>query len=224
MKILVTLLLITCSLLANAQSTTTNQPLDILFIAASHDYGSKSAEDFSYPINKALAFKPDAVFGENLSPEDYDALDRHWNKENIDKRLAYLIQLGYKLPKNSRAFIAHQYKVLREYPYYHQERMKLAHALFLTHDFGNASYQFYLLDKMRPAFGKEEIAALITQGKIGDCGGKEYIYKNLHIAIGEVNKKSKAQIRVWTNGGDGISGTIDDVIYPYEENADVKDF
>ena len=81
----------------------------------------------------------------------------------------------------------------------------------------NYTYQLNL------SLTKEEIDALITQGKIGDCGGKEYIYKNLHIAIGEVNKKSKTQIRVWTNGDDGISGTFDDVIYPYEENADVTD-
>ncbi|MCX6216854.1 DUF5694 domain-containing protein [Spirosoma sp.] len=158
MKFSVTLLLIAMSILAKAQSKMV-QPLEILFIAASHDYGTKSIEDFSYPINKALAFKPDAVFGENLSPEDYDALDRHWNKEAIDKRLAYLTKVGYKLPKNPKAFIARQYKLLQTYPYYHQERMKLAHALFLTHDFGNASYQFYLLDKLRPAFGNEEIAA-----------------------------------------------------------------
>lgn len=158
MKYLSTLLLISVSFLANAQSTT-DQPLEILFIAASHDYGTKNTEDFSFPINKALAFKPDAVFGENLSPEDYDALDRHWNKEAIDKRLAYLAKIGYKLPKNPKAFIARQYKLLHEHPNYHQERMKLAHALFLTHDFGNASYQFYLLDKLRPAFGNEEIAA-----------------------------------------------------------------
>ncbi|GAB3018456.1 DUF5694 domain-containing protein [Spirosoma pulveris] len=158
MNYFVTLLLISISILAKAQSAT-NQPLEILFIAASHDYGTKSIEDFSYPINKALAFKPDAVFGENLSPEDYDALDRHWNKDAIDKRLAYLTKIGHKLPKNPKVFIARQYKLLHEHPNFHQERMKLAHALFLTHDFGNASYQFYLLDKLRPAFGNEEIAA-----------------------------------------------------------------
>ena len=159
MKLLISLLLLTVSFLTNAQSAKKDQPLEILFIAAAHDYGLKSAEDFAYPINKALAFKPDAVFGENLSPEDYDALDRHWNKESIDKRLAYLTAIGYALPKNPKAFIARQYKLLRQYPNYHQERMKLAHALFLTHDFGNASYQFYVLDTMRPAFGAEEVAA-----------------------------------------------------------------
>ncbi|QMW03382.1 DUF5694 domain-containing protein [Spirosoma foliorum] len=159
MKLLISFFLIIISFLASAQSNKNSQPLEILFIAAAHDYGAKPIEDFSYPINKALAFKPDAVFGENLSPEDYDALDRHWNKEAIDKRLAYLTKIGYPLPKHPQAFIARQYKLLRKYPYYHQERMKLAHALYLTHDFGNASYQFYLLDKLRPAFGAEEIAA-----------------------------------------------------------------
>lgn len=158
MKLLIFFFLLTTSFLASAQSNKNSQPLEILFIAAAHDYGPKPIEDFSYPINKALAFKPDAVFGESLSPEDYDALDRHWNKEAIDKRLAYLTKIGYPLPKNPQAFIARQYKLLHKHPNYHQERMKLAHALFLTHDFGNASYQFYLLDKLRPVFGAEEVA------------------------------------------------------------------
>jgi hypothetical protein len=66
---------------------------------------------------------------------------------------------------------------------------------------------------------KEEIADLIKTGKIGDCGGKDYIFETLHIAIGEVNKTSNAPIRVWIDGNDGISGTKDDVIFPWEENA-----
>lgn len=66
---------------------------------------------------------------------------------------------------------------------------------------------------------KEEINELIKNGKKGDCSGKEYILENLHIAIGEVNQTSKTAIRVWTNGDDGISGTNDDVIHPWEENA-----
>ncbi len=65
---------------------------------------------------------------------------------------------------------------------------------------------------------KEEIADLIKQGKAGDCGRIEYIFEEVHIAIGEVNKKSGGKIRVWINGDDGISGTGDDLIFPWEEN------
>ena len=79
------------------------------------------------------------------------------------------------------------------------------------------SGQIKLNEKSRE-LTKEEITELIKNGKIGDCGGKEYVFENLHIAIGEVNKTSKGAIRVWINGDDGISGTSDDVIHPWEEN------
>ncbi len=156
---LISLLLLVTLIQANAQPNRAGavKPIEILLIGASHDYSSKPVEHFEYTLNKALAFRPDAIFGENLSPADYDALDRHWNKEAIDKRLAYLTSIGHPLPKNPKKFIKTQYKLLRDHSNYHQDRMYLAHALFLTHDFGNASYQFYLLDKLRPAFGAEEV-------------------------------------------------------------------
>ncbi len=66
---------------------------------------------------------------------------------------------------------------------------------------------------------KEEIADLIKQGKARDCGRVEYIFEEVHISIGEVNKKSDGKIRVWINGDDGISGTSDDLIFPWEENS-----
>ncbi len=78
------------------------------------------------------------------------------------------------------------------------------------------SGQLQLNEKSRE-LTKEEIDTLIKQGKIGDCGGKKYIFENLHIAIGDVNKKSKSSIKVWTSGNDGISGTIDDVVFPWKE-------
>lgn len=67
---------------------------------------------------------------------------------------------------------------------------------------------------------KDEINDLIKQGKIGDCGSKKHIFENVHIAIGEVSGTNKPSLRVWTNGDDGISGTNDDLMIPYEENSD----
>ncbi len=159
MKLGMLLLLITGSFLANAQPNTSNQPLEVLFIAASHNYGKNMVEQFDYPINKALAFRPDAVFSEDLSPEDFDALTDYWNMANVKSRLAYLEKLGYAAPKNPDTFIRKTYKLLRDHPNYHQDRMKLARALYLKHDFGNARYQLYRLDKAKTAFGNEEIAA-----------------------------------------------------------------
>jgi len=77
--------------------------------------------------------------------------------------------------------------------------------------------QFRLKGKSRE-LTKEEIADLFKQGKIGDCGRVEYIFEEVHISIGEVNKKSKTPVRVWTKGDDRISGTNDDLIFPWEEN------
>lgn len=128
-------------------------------IGASHDYGKNLVEHFNYPLDKALAFRPDAVVSEDLSPEDFDALTDYWNMAVVKKRLAYLQSIQYPAPKNPDTFIRETYKLLREHPNYHQDRMKLARALYLKHDFGNARYQLYRLDKAKAAFGNEERAA-----------------------------------------------------------------
>ncbi|QKZ15693.1 hypothetical protein HU175_07400 [Spirosoma sp. KUDC1026] len=128
-------------------------------IGTSHSYGKKPVEHFDEIINKGVAFKPDAVFGEWLSGEDYDAIPAYWNKANVEKRLAYLKKLNYPAPKNTTKFIKQTYQLLRQHPNFHQDRMKLARALYLNRDFGNAAYQLYRLDIARPAFGNEEKAA-----------------------------------------------------------------
>jgi hypothetical protein len=144
---------------AVAQQAKTNQPLEVLMIGASHDYGKNLVEQFNYPLDKALAFRPDAVVSEDLSADDFNALTDYWNMATVKKRLAYLQSVEYPAPKNPDAFIRDTYKLLREHPNYHQDRMKLARALYLKHDFGNARYQFYRLDKAKGTFGDEERAA-----------------------------------------------------------------
>jgi hypothetical protein len=157
MYILLTSILLFIPLLSSqAQPKTTNQPLEILLIGASHNYGKTLVEQFDYPLNKALAFRPDAVFSEDLSPEDYDALTDHWNKAAVEKRLAYIKQHTYADPNNPDQFIQQTYQRLREQPALHQERIKLARALYLKHDFGNARYQLYRLDQARPTFSNED--------------------------------------------------------------------
>ena len=156
MKPLLFLLLATLSVTSRAQTVKADQPLEILLIGASHDYGKTPVEHFDYPLNKAFAFQPDAVFSEDLSPGDYDALTSYWNKDALEKRLAYIRSHAYPDPENSDPFIQQIYRLLREHPNDHQDRMKLARALYLTHDFGNARYQLYKLNQARDAFGREE--------------------------------------------------------------------
>ena len=76
--------------------------------------------------------------------------------------------------------------------------------------------QIKLTDKSRK-LSKEEINLIINQKNVGDCSKRDYLFEKIHIAIGE-DKASKGQIRIWTNGEDGISGTKDDLVFPLEEN------
>jgi hypothetical protein len=156
--LLATLFLIAATVAGFAQSKTSNQPLEILMIGTSHDYGKKATEKFDYVMDKVRAYQPDAVFGEFLSAEDYDAIPNYWNKANVEKRIAYVRDLGYPLPANREKLIAQSYKALKENPNYHQDRMKLTNALVQQHDFANAQYQLYQLMQRKDAFGAEERA------------------------------------------------------------------
>ncbi len=138
------------------------QPVEVLLIGLSHSYGSKPVEQFDSVINKAYAFRPNAVFGEWLLPADYNAIPDYWNKAAVEKRLAYLKSRPYQDTKNADKLIRQTYERLRQHPNLHQERMRLARALYLKHDFGNAAYQLYRLDRARPALGREERAAYRT--------------------------------------------------------------
>lgn len=136
----------------------TAQPVEVLLIGTSHNYGKQPIEKFDYVKNKVRAFKPNAMFGEWLSAEDYDAIPDYWNKATMVKRYAYIQNLGYPAPKNYPKFLRESYKALRENPNYHQTRMRLANALLQHHDYGNAQFQIYQLMQRKAAFGPEEIA------------------------------------------------------------------
>ncbi|GAB3955476.1 hypothetical protein GCM10028805_43130 [Spirosoma harenae] len=156
--LLVCLMLLTCST-GWSQSTPASQPLDILLIGTAHQYGKNLVEHFDYPLSKALAFRPDAVFGEDLAPQDYDALPDFWNKAALEKRVAYIRSHPYPDPQPADQFIQQTYALLRKRPDSHQERMRLARALFLIHDFGNARYQLYQLDKFQSSFDSQHHTA-----------------------------------------------------------------
>lgn len=150
------------SLLLASYAQKANQPVEVLLIGTSHSYGRKPVEQFDSIIHKAYTFRPDAVFGEWLSPADYEAIPDYWNKATVEKRLAYLKSQPYEDPKNAAKLIRQSYELLRKYPTLHRVRMRLARALYLQHDLGNAAYQLYRLDGARPAFGSEEKAAYLT--------------------------------------------------------------
>lgn len=162
MKTLITTAFFLLSFFTASYAQKSDQPIEVLMIGTSHSYGKKPVEKFDSVINKAYAFRPDAVFGEWLSGDDYDAIPDYWNKATIEKRLAYLKSRPYEDVKNADKQIRESYKLLRTHPNLHQVRMKLARALYLKHDFGNAAYQLYRLDQARPAFGAEEKAAYLT--------------------------------------------------------------
>ena len=155
MKTLTTFVLLLVAFFANAQ----HQPLEVLMVGTSHSYGKQPVEKFDVLIDKIAAFRPDAVYGEFLSPEDYDAIKDYWNKKAMEKRFAYLNSLNYPAPANPDRFIRQTLERLRKHPNLHQDRMKLARAFYLKHDVANARYQLYRLDKARPNFGPEEVAA-----------------------------------------------------------------
>ncbi|WP_254448625.1 DUF5694 domain-containing protein [Spirosoma rhododendri] len=162
MKTLITTAILLLSVFISGYAQKADQPIEVLMIGTSHGYGKKPVEQFDSIINKAYAFRPDAVFGEWLSGADYDAIPDYWNKANVERRLAYLKSRPYADTKNADKLIRHSYELLREHPNFHQVRMKLARALYLKRDFGNAAYQLYRLDRARPAFGDEEKAAYLT--------------------------------------------------------------
>lgn len=162
MKILLATLLIFGSLKAVYAQSGKAGSLDVLMIGTSHSYGRKPVERFDSIITKAAAFRPEAIFGEWLSADDYEAIPDYWNKATIERRLSYLKGLPYKDPQNAQKLIRQTGKLLREHPNSHQDRMRLARALYLKHDFANAAYQLYRLDRARAAFGPEEQAAYLT--------------------------------------------------------------
>ena len=103
------------------------ESIEIVVVGAAHNFGKNPTENFRKTIDKLKKFKPDMVFGEYLSAEDFDALDaKCWAKEAYQTRFDYVKKLNPTMPKNINQEIKRAYKALEKFAYYHQTRMDLA--------------------------------------------------------------------------------------------------
>ena len=67
---------------------------------------------------------------------------------------------------------------------------------------------------------QDEIKQFFAGRQIADCGGNSFDSGEIHFAIGNVNQIAKQiKVKAWTNGDDGIQGTDDDLVVPFEEKA-----
>jgi hypothetical protein len=123
------------------------QDLEVLMIGASHQYNPEPKQDMSSVHAKIRAFKPDAVFGEWLSPEDEKAIKTYWNKEGVLKRLDRLKQKNNITEKDLPAIIARYEKTLDKNPDDMKNRIDLAVAYYLSYDAGNGYFQMWNVAK-----------------------------------------------------------------------------
>ncbi len=119
--------------------------LEILLIGASHSYDIP--QDATDIHQKIMKFRPDAVFGEFLSPEDEKALTSYWNKENVSgrtKRLKAKRSISEsELPK---VIADLQQKTIKN-PKDYKAKIDLAHAYYVNEDAGNGHYQLWQVAK-----------------------------------------------------------------------------
>lgn len=139
--------LFTFCLLAFSQSNAQNQPVEVLLIGASHNYGNLPPQDLSGIHAKIQKFKPDAFFGEWLSPEDEKNLVSYWNKDNVIARTQRLY--GKRPIEESQlpATISSLYQKLAKNPKDFKTRVDLAHANYLSLDAANGHFQMWQVSK-----------------------------------------------------------------------------
>ncbi len=67
---------------------------------------------------------------------------------------------------------------------------------------------------------QDEVKQLFAGRRIADCGSDSFDSGEIHIAIENLYQIAKQiKVKVWTNGDDGIQGTSDDLVVPFEEKA-----
>lgn len=145
MKKLILILIVLIRNLSFAQTPT--EDLTVLMIGASHDYDSKIKQDLSGLHTKIRVFKPDAFFGEWLSPEDERALKDYWNKEGVMKRHERLKARKTISDSQLPAEIARLEKNLDANPQDMKNRIDLAVAYYLNFDAGNGYFQMWNVAK-----------------------------------------------------------------------------
>jgi hypothetical protein len=138
-NVLVFILALCAFSFANAQ----NQPLEILLIGASHNYNK--GQDMTNIHRKVLAFKPEGIFGEWLSPAEEKAAVDYWNKENVQKRTARLQAKRAIAEAKLPSVIADLEKKTAANPKDFKAKVDLAHAYYLAQDAGNGYFQSWLV-------------------------------------------------------------------------------
>jgi hypothetical protein len=145
MKTQLTFLLILISQLNFSQTPT--QKLEVLMIGASHSYDPKSKQDLTNIHQKIRVFKPQAFFGEWLSPEDEKALKSYWNKENVMKRYDRLKSRTNISEEKLPDQIYRLRNVTRNNPKDMKAKIDLAIAHYLSFDAGNGYFQMWKVAK-----------------------------------------------------------------------------
>jgi hypothetical protein len=140
-KVFVLIVLSINFIVAQAQ----NDKLEILLIGAGHSYSS--AQDMSNVHKKIQAFKPDAIFGEFMSPEDEKAAVDYWNKQNVNDRFKRLNGKRPIAEDKLPSVIADLKAKTAQNPNDFKLKVDLAHAFYLALDAGNAHFQMWQVSK-----------------------------------------------------------------------------
>lgn len=155
MKKLLFILLLTITQTAFPQTPT--QDLEVLMIGASHSYDPKTPQDLTGIHAKIRAFKPNAFFGEWLSPEDEKAIKNYWNKEGVMKRYERL-KSRRNIPESElSAEIARLEAIIAKNPKDMKSRIDLAIAYYLAFDAGNGYFQMWHVGKYLQKNSKDTV-------------------------------------------------------------------
>lgn len=145
MKKLLLILFIAAAQTAFPQTPT--QDLEVLMIGASHSYDPKTPQDLTDIHAKIRTFKPHAIFGEWLSPEDEKALKNYWNKDGVMKRYERL-KSRKAIPESELSKeIARYEAIVDKNPKDMKARVDLAVAHYLNFDAGNGYFQMWHVAK-----------------------------------------------------------------------------
>ncbi len=145
MKKLVIIVAVLFSQIAFGQAPT--QDLEVLMIGASHEYDPKIKQDLSGIHAKIRAFRPNAIFGEWLSPEDEKSIKDYWNKKNVMSRYERLKSRKPLTDSQLLNEIARCEKILETNPNDMKTRVDLSVAHYLNFDAGNGYFQMWFVGK-----------------------------------------------------------------------------
>lgn len=154
MKIIAKALLILILLSGNSLFA---QKIEIMVVGSSHE-NKPGYEDYEKVVGKLKDFKPDMVFGEYLSVNDYNALEPGiWAYKMLKKSQDFIARAYPEKIKNLDKKIISANKALNKSSDLHKLRMDLASYYVMHGDRANAEYQFFIIeDRMKKDFDNEE--------------------------------------------------------------------